>query len=102
MATFLDALADLLGDAEFQDAYRRDPAAWLRSRGAGDLTREDVEEAVPVLCRWVPRAAEPLSQTDLATLPPVVGGESDLDGAIAAIGHVLARLGDGDRLMTGP
>ncbi len=93
MATFLDALADLVSDPVLRAEYRTDPEAWLVDAGAADICGEDVVAALGVLQGWVPAVAEHLGVDDLPD-PAPGAGETERAAAVRSIDHLLTRLDD--------
>jgi hypothetical protein len=101
VATFLDVLADLLGEPEARSRYRSDPVAWLRALGSGHLCGEDVLAGLPVLAGWFPDLGdrtEGLESYGAGPLP----GESELDAAVRTIDAILERIERGSAATPTP
>ena len=89
MANILEYLRGVLVDPHAQGSFRADPGGYLTEGGFGDLTGEDVVEAVVVLRRSLPPdAAAALSvfddEDDLPAVRPAPG-ETDLDAAVRVL-----------------
>jgi hypothetical protein len=91
VATFLDALAELIRDPSARAEYREHPAHWLGSHGAGDLCGEDVLAGLETLREWLP---EPAGELRLRGAPsPTPGpGEDERAAGIRVLGHSLDIL----------
>ena len=95
MATFLDALAELVTDPSARARYRADPVGWLAEQRIGGLCGDDVVAAEPLLRQWFGPDL-PISQRrrpDPAPRP----GEPEVASAVRQIDHLLAGFAGADR-----
>lgn len=96
MANLLDFLRDLLASEREQQTFAADPVGYLASHGFGDLTGEDVAEAVSVVAPALP---EPASRV-LATL--YEGGAAAGTDAGGALPEGAQHLGPRPPIAPGP
>ena len=93
MANILEFLRGVLTDGESQRLFRNDPEGFVTRAGFGDLTGEDVVEAVAVLRRsLLPNVAAALGDfEDESKLPPVRPSfnERELDAALRQLHHAV-------------
>ena len=93
MANILEFLRGVLTDGESQRLFRNDPEGFVTRAGFGDLTGEDVVEAVAVLRRsLLPNVAAALTDfEDETKLPPVRPSfnERELDAALRQLHHAV-------------
>ena len=98
MANILEFLRGVLTDAESQRLFRSDPEGFVTRAGFGDLTGEDVVEAVAVLRRsLLPHVAAALADfEDESRLPPVRPSfnERELDAALRQLHHAVDLTSD--------
>ena len=98
MANILEFLRGVLTDAESQRLFRSDPEGFVTRAGFGDLTGEDVVEAVAVLRRsLLPHVAAALADfEDESRLPPVRPSfnERELDAALRQLHHAVDLTAD--------
>lgn len=97
MANILEFLRGVLTDPEAQRALDADADGYLTRAGLGDLTGEDIVEAVGVLRRSLPaEVATALATFDDEGAIPAVRpglGERELDAAIRQLRHAVAVVG---------
>ncbi|MGI8663353.1 MAG: hypothetical protein ACR2LQ_09115 [Acidimicrobiales bacterium] len=101
MANILELLRDVLTVGDEQRRFASDPHGYLTTHGFGDLSGEDVVEAIRSLRRTLPADVaarlEPYEDGE-ALLPPVrpLGAESELDAAVRQLQHAtgLNKLAD--------
>ncbi|MGH9138415.1 MAG: hypothetical protein ACRD0G_15460 [Acidimicrobiales bacterium] len=95
MANILDFLQAVLTDAEARSAFRSDPAGYVVWAGFGDLTGEDVVEAVHALMPSLPPATAGalLPFRDGDALPPIEprSGESELGASVRLLSYAVGR-----------
>jgi hypothetical protein len=96
MANILEFLRGVLTDAEIRGAFQADPTGFLERTGFGDLTGEDVAEAVAVVRRSLPEsAAAALSafedDDELAAVLPQAG-ERELDAAARVLLYAVGQV----------
>jgi hypothetical protein len=96
MANILDFLRTVLVDEGAQRSFRHDPAGYLKEGGFGDLTGEDVAEAMNVLRRSLPEPVAaglaPFGAPDgTEGIPPFrpVGVETELDAAARVLAYAI-------------
>ena len=93
MANILEFLRGVLTDGESQRLFRNDPEGFVTRAGFGDLTGEDVVEAVVVLRRsLLPNVAAALTDfEDESKLPAVRPSfnERELDAALRQLQHAV-------------
>ena len=98
MANILEFLRGVLTEPDAQEAFRKDPEAYVDDAGFVDLTGEDVVEAVLVLRRSLPdELANRLGAfEDDDDLPSVRPGpeETELDAAVRMLAFAIAEVGD--------
>jgi hypothetical protein len=116
MANLLDFLRDLLASPREQQTFAADAVGYLAGHGFGDLTGEDVAEAVSVVAPTLPEpasrvlgdlyeggagagpdagAAVPDAAAHLGPRPPIAPGpgETAEDAAIRHLRYVIAVIG---------
>jgi hypothetical protein len=97
MANILEFLRGVLTDDEAQRLFLADPEGYVSRSGFGDLTGEDVVEAIAVLRRsLLPDVASRLAAfEDERTLPPVRPSfdERELDAAVRQLRHAVELVG---------
>jgi hypothetical protein len=97
MANILEFLRGVLTDPEAQRLLDADPEGFVTRSGFGDLSGEDVVEAIGVVRRSLPAdvTAALAAFDDEDHLPPVrpALGERDLDAAIRQLRHAVALVG---------
>ena len=95
MANILEFLRGVLTDTESQRLFRSDPHGFVVGAGFGDLTGEDVVEAIAVLRRsLLPDVSAALADfDDESRLPPVRPSfsETELDAAVRQLHHAIDR-----------
>ena len=96
MANILEFLRGVLIDAEIRDAFLADPTGFLQRTGFGDLTGEDVAEAIAVVRRSLPEpAAAALAafedDDDLSAVRPQAG-ERELDAAARVLLYAVQQV----------
>lgn len=93
MANILEFLREVLTDEESQRLLRADPEGFVTRAGFGDLTGEDIVEAVAVVRRSLgPELADALVAFEHETdLPPVRPGfeERGIDAALRQLHHAV-------------
>lgn len=92
MANILRYVAALATDDASREGFRRDPLGHLRDAGLGNVTGEDVDEALAVIVDQVPPSfGEALAAA--TDRPPVApGGKATAtDAAIALLGWIVAH-----------
>jgi hypothetical protein len=98
MANILEFLRGVLTDAESQRLFRSDPEGFVTRAGFGDLTGEDVVEAVAVLRRsLLPHVAAALADFEDETRLPAVRpsfNERELDAALRQLHHAVDLTAD--------
>ena len=97
MANILEFLRGVLIDPGSQSSFRADPAAHLETAGFGDLTGEDVVEAVAVLRRSLPAdvadALAPFDDEDHLPAVRPATDERELDAAVRILTFAVTRVG---------
>ena len=101
MANILEFLRGVLTDAEIREAFQADPTGFLQRTGFGDLTGEDVAEAIAVVRRSLPeQAAAALAafedDDDLSAVRPQAG-ERELDAAARVLLYAVGQVPLGRR-----